>query len=115
MSEASEYLSVAVAAKILRVSTNTVYAMCEGSTRGRGYSWKKKDGRVMIRLPSTEHMFTPKALAESMNYSEQYVRRLIARGVVRALSIGPSGTRKRIPLSEGVKLLTMRLSGSNPR
>ena len=98
-------LTIKRAAKKLRISESRLYRLCRS---GMIPSIKKK-GKWHINSIFDEHVFTTHALAESMGYSEQYIRRLCHDGTLRDAQ--KIGTQWRIPLKEGVRLMMMRLTG----
>jgi excisionase family DNA binding protein len=98
--------TVSQAAVYLRVSTKTVKALC----RARKLQAVKRRGRWMITPPSTEHLFTVRSLADSMNKSVRIIQGYIKTGTIEAIRIGRVW---RIPIDEGTKLMRINLGIDN--
>jgi hypothetical protein len=91
------------AARRLRICLRTAYHLCRTgklrAEKGAGGAWE-------VMLPTKEPVLTPQGLAGSMDYTPRHVQRLITKKVIAAIEIGHL---KRIPRSEAVKLMMIRL------
>ena len=94
--------TVKQAAKSLRITERAIYTLIyTGAVKA-----VKRRGRWQVSRITAEHLIKTPTLADSMNCSGQYIRKLIADGRINAVRVGGQW---RVPIGEATKLMMCRL------